>query len=336
MKNIYQSQKENFKKLGKEIKKAKKILILSHRAPDGDAIGGMLALALYLRQIKKRVYVYSSVFPNYLKFLPQSNILKRNISKDEKFDLIFAIDYADARRIDVPLNFKIDTSKVISIDHHLLSAGKKIGKIKIIESSASSVCEVLYYFFKTTRIKITKDIATLLLCGIFSDTIAFARLKDKNKGVVVDLIKFGGEISIISKQYFKMSFAQAKILHRVLERLKEDEEVGLMYSWVSWRDFSEIKREFGKNQVSEIYLQEPPIFPDFISHIGDAKLYLFLVEFKRNKIKGSLRSSDGFNVSKLAENFGGGGHKEASGFFTKGTIEDVLKEVKKNLKKQIK
>lgn len=328
------TQKENFKKVKEEIKKAKKILILTHRAPDGDAIGSMLAVGAYLKKLKKEVFLYSSASPNYLKFLPGSKNIQRKIFPKEELDLIIALDYADAKRIDVPLNFKIDIKKTISFDHHLNSSGKKIGKIKIIDVNASSVCEILYNFLNTIGEKITKDIATCLLCGIFSDTIAFARLKEKNKKSVSELFRKGGNISIISEKYFQMSFPQAKILQRVLDRLKKDEKHDFIYSWISHKDFSEIKKTFGKQEGSELYLQEPPIFPDFISHIGKADFCLFLVEFKRGKIKGSLRSINGFNVAKLAENFGGGGHKEASGFFTKGTIESALKDIKKALKKQ--
>lgn len=331
---MQKKQKEQFKEIKEEIKKAKKIVILTHRAPDGDAIGGMLALYLYLKSKKKRVFSYCSNFPRYLGFLSGSEEIQRKILPEENFDLIFTLDYADAKRIGTPLNFKIDEKKVISIDHHLISSGKKIGKIKIIDISASSVCEILYNFLKTTGEKITKDIATCLLTGIFSDTIGFSHLKEPSREAVIEILKKGAEISAISERYFRMTFPQAKLLQRVMERLEKDEKNSLIYSWISFKDLSEIKKNFGKGKVSELYLQEPPIFPDFISHINGANLYLFLVEFKTGKIKGSLRSLGRVNVAKIAEEFGGGGHKEASGFFTKGTIQSALEEVKKALKKQ--
>lgn len=327
------TQKEQFKKIKEEIKKAKRILLLTHRAPDGDAIGSMLSLGIYLKKIKKKVVIFSSASPHYLSFLPNSEKIQRKGFSVEDFDLIFALDYADAKRIDTPLNFQIDEKKVISIDHHLLSSGKKIGKIKLIDSSISSTCEILYYFFNTIGETIDKDIATCLLCGIFSDTIAFAHLKKTSQEAVVDLLRKNSNLSLISEKYFRMSFSQAKILHRVLERLEKDNKHSLVYSWVSYRDFSEIKKKFGKKESSELYLQEPPIFPDFISRINGADVYLFLVEFKKEKIKGSLRSSGKVNVAKIAEKFGGGGHKEASGFFVKGTIESALKKIKSALKK---
>lgn len=325
--------KAKFKKLEEEIKKAKKILLLTHRAPDGDAIGSLLALNLYLREKKKRTYLFSSSLPKHLEFLPGYAKIQKTFPKKNDFDLIIAIDYADAKRIDVPCKFEIDDRKVISIDHHLLLSGKKIGKIKIIDSSASSVSEILYYFFEKTEEEITRDIATCLLMGIFSDTIAFSRLKEKSRKALAGLLEKEGDIASVSVNYSQMSFSQGKILQLVLERLKKYDKIGLIYSWLSFKDFKEIKKSFGEKEKSELYLQEPPVFPDFISHVGNAKIYLFLVEFKNGKIKGSLRSDERINVAKIAERFGGGGHKEASGFFTRGTIQETLKEIKNECKK---
>ena len=320
---------KKFKKLEEEIKKAKNILLLTHRAPDGDAIGSLLALNLYLRKKRKKIYLFSSSLPQYLSFLPHYNKIQRKIPEKNDFDLIITVDYADAKRIDIPLGIDIDENKVISIDHHLNLSGDKIGKLKIIDSTASSVAEVLYNFFEQIGEKITKEIATCLLIGVFSDTIALSRLKEKSKKILVGLLEKGADIANIAESYAKMSFSQGKILQMVLKRLKKYNKIGLIYSWLSFKDFKEIKKSFGDKENSELYLQEPPVFPDFISHVGEAKVYLFLVEFKSGKIKGSLRSRSKINVAEIAKRFGGGGHREASGFFTKGTIQNVLEEVKK-------
>ena len=74
------------------------------------------------------------------------------------------------------------------------------------------------------------------------------------------------------------------------------------------------------------------MFPDFLSSIGEAKVYITLIE-QKDRIKVSLRSRNGINVAKIAKKFGGGGHKYAAGCKIKGDIFEVLKKIKKELKK---
>lgn len=327
--------KEKFKKIDQEIKKAKNILLLSHRAPDGDAIGALLALNYYLKKRNKKTYIFSAGVPKYLDFLNGYKEIQKRSPANNNFDLIFALDYADDRRIDVPPNFSIDKKKVISIDHHV--SGKTIGKIKIVNGSASSVCEIIYSFFKFVGQKINKIVATYLLVGIFTDTVGFTRMSDKKevREAIVDLLEKGGNIAKVTSTYSQMSFLQARVLERMLSRIERDKKLGLIYSWISYLDFSELRKEiYKKKKHSELFLQEPPVFPDFLSRIGGADVYVFLVKLKKEKIKVSLRSSGKFDVAKFSEKFGGGGHKEAAGFFMKGTIEEAINLVKKELKEQ--
>jgi phosphoesterase RecJ-like protein len=325
--------KEKYKKIDLEIKRAKKILILTHRAPDGDAIGSVLALNIYLKKQRKNTYVYSSSVPNYLGFLPNYDLINKKPPQKDDFDLIFALDYADAKRIDLPPNFEMDKKRLISIDHHI--SGERVGKICAIGATASSVSEMLYDFFKYKKIKIDKNISNCLLTGIFTDTVGFSRLDNaKNtKNAVADLLKGGANIKAISANYHKLSFLQAKILERMLQRSEYDKKLNFIYSWISYKDFSELNKSLNKDKKQkELFLQEPPIFPDFLAKIGTANVYALFIELKKEKIKASLRSS-GVDVAIIAEKFKGGGHKEASGFFTKGSVSGAVKKVKRELKK---
>ena len=326
---------EQFKKLEKEIKNAKKVLLLGHRAPDGDAIGGLLSLNSYLKSLRKETYIFSSQPPKYLDFLPEYKDIKKKKPKKNDFDLILALDYADERRIDISANFSIDKNKVISIDHHI--SGKRTGKIKIVSASASSVCEMIYYFLKMAGIKINKEIANYLLVGIFTDTVGFTRLPEREdiKEVIVDLIKKGANLKKITSSYHHISYLQSKVLERFLSRAKWDKKLNIIYSWISYEDFSELReRIYKKKKPSELFLQEPPVFPDFLARVGEADVYVFLVKLKKEKIKVSLRSSSEIDVAKISEIWGGGGHKEAAGFFTKGTVKEVMHLLKNELKKQ--
>jgi len=328
------SQKEIFKEIKKEIDKSKKILLLTHRAPDGDGIGAILALYDYFKKRKKKVFVFSNNPPYYLSFLKNYTQIKKSIPPKEKFDLILALDYADDRRIDLPPNLNIKKEKIISIDHHL--DAKIIGDLSFVDSKASSVCEIIYDFLKFLKAKITIEMANALLTGIFTDTVGFERVfSRKTKKIIVELLSKGAEIEKIVNSYYNITLFQAKLLEKILSRIKEEEDLKLIYSWLSFSDFSEIKKEFkNKKESSELFLQEPPIFPDFLARIGSADVYLFLIKLKKDKIKASLRSrTKKINLAKIAEKKGGGGHKEAAGFFMKGSLKEAIDFVKEEIKK---
>jgi len=315
-----------FRKIKEEIDKAKNILFLTHRAPDGDAIGSALALNLYLKKKRKKTYIYILGSSRFLDFLPYFKEIKTKLKKGRNFDLIFALDYAGKERLETPPHFFLEEKKTISIDHH--PGGKRIGKIKLILTSASSTCEILYYFFKITRVKITREIATCLLTGILTDTAGFSFIRQESEEIVGELLRNGAELSKTMRRYNSFSLSRARILAKAILRTKRDETLDLLWSWLSLEDF--------KKEKERSFLQEPPIFPDFLSHINKAKVCLFLIKYNKGRIKGSLRSREGIDVSKMAEDLGGGGHRSASGFRTTGTIQEVLERVKKELKKNLK
>lgn len=333
---------EKFKQIKDEIDKARNILILTHKAPDGDALGSVLALNLYLKREEKTTYIYVPAAPRFLSFLPCYNETQKkffpqkfnflSLAKNKDFDLIFALDYADKKRIELSQGItELLPQRVITIDHHL--SGERIGKIKLIETRVSSTAEILYYFFKFLKIKIDKNLATCLLTGILTDTGGFSRENQDTKKlreIISELILAGGELFKIMASYQYIDFKRINALAKLLERIKRDEDLDLIYSLLLLSDF----------EKEEIDLSEPPIFPDFLSRIGDASVYLFLAEQKKGKVKGSIRIPPvpkiKINAAQLAEKFGGGGHREASGFTAKGTIEEVLERIKEELKKEMK
>lgn len=316
---------QKFNQVKKEIQKAKRILIITHRAPDGDAVGSALALKNFLESQKKKVFVFMPQPPKFLSFLPGFETIQKKSPNNSNFDLIFALDYADKSRIELPQKFILSPQKIITFDHHL--SGERIGRIKLISPCASSTAEMLYGFFKSQKIKIDKNLATLLLTGILTDTVGFCRSSQEHQKVekiIGELISAGGELFKIMSNYQHLDLKRVKILAKFLERAEKDKNLNLIYSYLLLSDF---KKEKGLN------LSEPPMFPDLLANVGDADIYVSLVEQKK-KTKVSLRSYNGINVSKIAQKFGGGGHKYAAGCRIEGRIFEVLEKIKDELKKE--
>jgi len=316
--------KEKFFLAKKLIEKSKKILILSHKAPDGDALSSTLAMHYFLKRKNKESHPFLLNPPKYLSFLESYDEIERKSKKIRKinFDLILLLDYAGKDRIEIPAKFEIDEKKCITFDHH--PEDFHIGKVKIVEEKFASTTELLYEFFLFLKEEITPPLATMLLCGIITDTAGGRRLPQESSKKVAELILKGADFKKILEKYYSFSLEQGKLLGKLLSRIKTQKNIGVLYSYFL---LSEIKK------AKDFSLLEPPIFSDFLTQIEGYDIYLFLCEQKKGKVKVSLRSKK-TDVSKIAKKFGGGGHKKASGFRKKGSLKEVLKQVLKEIEKQ--
>lgn len=309
-----------FQSIYKEIEGKRNILLLPHIAPDGDAISSALAFSYFIQKLNKKAIIFSKNPPKYLKYLFGFSKIQKSIDENlfRKIDLIVALDYADKKRL--PKIFINKGITTITFDHH--PRQNQIGEFKIIDPHASSTSEIIFDFFKKINFKINKNLATILLTGIYTDSVCFARLSKEKLTIVKELINLGANLPQIAKKYFEFDIKKAKILSLILQRLEKKGSV--IFSWLE------------EKETSSIVFNETPIFPDFISFIGKADAYIFLSKIEENQIKVSVRSpkkKSKLNIIKLAEKFGGGGHRQATGFIIKAkTIQEAKEIIEKELK----
>ena len=316
------SQELQFQGIGEILKGAKNVLIASHQNPDPDAVSSVLTLNYVFKNMGRLTLPY---LPNYpaksLSFLSGFSDIKTEVKSFEP-DVMFCLDYGDFKRLRLPEHVLIkDNCRIVTIDHHLESDQR--GEIKVLESEASSTSEIIYRWLKYANIEINKDIATLLLTGIFSDSGGFCHVSTTSQtlNIVSELILKGASLDKIAKQ--TLDFSKPLNLSRawgyVLARTKLDQETGLAYSWVTPADLSRF----------EANLVDFDGITNIISAVSRINVGLFLVEYESGKIKGSLRSepAGGKNVAQIVKTLGGGGHPYAAGFNQEGTVEEVLKKV---------
>ncbi len=316
--------KEKFFLVKKLIEKSEKILILSHKAPDGDALSSSLAMHYFLKRKNKKSFPFLLNPPKYLSFLEGYNEIEKKTKRIRKidFDLILLLDYAGKDRIEIPVKFELDEKKCITFDHH--PEDFHIGKVKIIEEKFASTTELLYEFFLFLKEEITPSLATILLCGIITDTAGGRRFSQESLKKVAELILKGADLKKILERYYSFSLERGKLLGKLLSRIKTQQNLEVLYSYFL---LDEIKK------AKDFSLLEPPIFSDFLTQIEGYDIYLFLCEQKKGKVKVSLRSKK-TDVSKIAKKFGGGGHKKAAGFRRKGKIKEILKKLLKEIEKE--
>lgn len=321
----------NFKKTAssilKRIKESKKILLSLHRNPDGDSIGANSAFFEILRQFGKEVTLASTdPVPKNLMFVPYTDkVLVEDVFEIgfEKFDLLILLDSASwhmtSHRTDLPS--LLPKEKTIIIDHH--ATNEKMGEINLIMPSISSACELVFLLVKTWKLKFNKELSQSLLTGMATDTGIFqfpntspATLKNAaflmENGASLDLIVF----NIVRRN----SLVKLKLLGKMLSNLRYDKEHGFAYAALSKEEIHGLDPGGMSGQVREIGANL------FMQSIEGTEFGFTAVEEGRGMTRASFRSRRGFDVSKIAVELGGGGHKAAAGARINLPLKEALKK----------
>ncbi|HAW50467.1 TPA: hypothetical protein DCX16_05930 [bacterium] len=305
-------------KIAKILEERDNFLITSHIHPDGDSIGCQIALYLFLSQRGKRVVIINEESPpENMLFLPYLDKIF-SPKKEIKSDITIVLDTNDITRLGkkmVPFVKRIPF--VINIDHHL---GGGIGNLNWIDEKASSVCEMIHRLIKTMGGKqsaISKEIAILLYVGIATDTgfFSFANTSPKCMEVAGSLLEY--EIfpdKIKEFLYNTKSLNEIKFFGRHLSDIEEDGPI------VWTKITKEAIDELGKEPETDTIL-------DTMRWIKNAYIMVLFRELAKERTKVSLRSKRGLDVRSIAEEFGGGGHLQASGCIIPVSLEVAERHV---------
>ncbi|MBT4121020.1 MAG: bifunctional oligoribonuclease/PAP phosphatase NrnA [Candidatus Magasanikbacteria bacterium] len=312
------------KHIHNEIKKADKILLICHQNPDGDALGSISALAHFLDIVGKQYETFClTESSKHLSALPHIVIpnADRSIWQNANHDLIIVLDsgnleYAGIDKYIEKLNHE---PTIINIDHH--PTNNKFGSYNLVIEEASSTTEILYFFFKYNNIEITKNMAMALLTGLITDTENFSNsgTTENSLKVASSLIHRGANFNQVKTWFLKNKpVTTLKLWGVVLSRLTLHEKSDVIYTYITQND---IKSHGGDETESEG-------IANFLNNLSEGQASLFLKEQVGGKFKGSLRTTrDGVDVSVIAEQLGGGGHKKAAGFSIDGPVEDALNQI---------
>jgi len=314
---------QSAEKIYHEIKKARTIVLLPHQDPDADALGSLLALYESLIYEGKQVYLYSmSMLPKKLSFLPYFYDLSVKVPEN-KIDLIITLDSGDFERSSLPnlkkYNPHFEGTPIINIDHH--PTNTYFGDINLVQTKASSTCEILYTFFEYNKMHISTTMATNLLAGILFDTGNFSNSATQYSSLVAtsELITRGGDYAKVQSHLFKdTSIKMLKLWGKIFARMEKHEELDIIYTYVKQEDL----KEFGLSE------EEAGSITNFLNTIQEGVAGLIFKEKANNEgVKVGLRTTKNhIDVSAIASHFGGGGHKKASGFSLSGSIEEAIEQ----------
>jgi phosphoesterase RecJ-like protein len=293
----------------KQIQAARRILVVSHIRPDGDAVGSLLAMGLALQAIGKDVQMVSAdgVPKNFRRLKGSDKVLNR---PQGEFDFITTVDCSDLERVGSALNGY--STPDLNIDHHPTNIN--FARINLVESDAVATAEMLFDYLPQFGLPITIPVAEALLTGLITDTIGFrtANMTPKALRVAADLMETGVDLpSLYQQVMFSRSLNAVRYWGTGLSKIKTDRR--MVWTTLSLADRQKIGYP-GRDDADLI---------NVLSTIEDTDIVVIFIEQTEERVKVSWRSKPGLDVSQIAVSFGGGGHKTAAGADIEGSLEEV-------------
>lgn len=290
--------------------------ITTHIKPDGDGVGSSLGLCWLLRSLGKNAeVVVRGDVPQAYQSLPGAPEIKDVSEINGHYDAVFIIECSDIHR---PGISGLESAFTVNIDHHATSA--HFGSINWIDSTASAVGEMIYNLCKAIGGKITQEIAECVYMALVTDTgsFHFPNTSDRTLKVASELIKAGAKPSKIGEAvYNNYPWSRIELMRQVLDTVKRDASgrVASMRQTLAMADAAGAVD--GDNNG----------FVNIPLAAKDVLAVVYMRETGPDQYRASLRSKGDINVAKVAEKFGGGGHKNASGLSINGDWDEKEAEI---------
>ncbi|MBL8181173.1 MAG: bifunctional oligoribonuclease/PAP phosphatase NrnA [Blastocatellia bacterium] len=295
--------------------------ITTHIKPDGDGVGSSLGLCWLLRSLGKEaeVIVHGDVPPAY-RSLPGADEIRDVKELDREYDAVFVIECSDIGR---PGIAGLERAFTVNIDHHATS--EHFGTINWIDSTASAVGEMIYNLCKAIGGRVTKEIAECVYMALVTDTgsFHFPNTSDRTLKVASELIKAGAKPATIGEAvYNNYPWSRIELMRQVLDTVKRDDsgKIAMLRQTLAMKD------------VAGAIDGDNNGFVNIPLAARDVLATVYMREVGSDQFRVSLRSKGDINVAKVAEQFGGGGHKNAAGLRIEGSWDEAETKIVSALK----
>ncbi|HEY4716019.1 MAG TPA: bifunctional oligoribonuclease/PAP phosphatase NrnA [bacterium] len=322
--------KSDFKKFIEHLRKNKSFIVASHANPEGDAVSSTLAIAYILKRMKKSVYIYNAdKFPCQFSYLPLFREVKQTLPKNKRFDMAIIVDCSKIALAGEKLVHFLESNVRITakIDHH--KTNDNFADVAIIDPLASATGDLIYSLIKKMGLKIDLPCANCIYTSISCDTGSFHFPNSNLRAfkIASEMVDLGVKPWEIAENVYEHEpVRKLKLLERALSTLDVTDGGRVASVFITKGMLDETGSTRGDTEGLINYPRS----------IDGVKIALMFREINNRKYKVSLRSKNEIDVSKIAEKFGGGGHKGAAAFIFESTFRNaksaVLKEIKKALK----
>ncbi len=298
--------------------KSERPLLIAHPRPDGDAVGSTLALRLALLQLGKRPTVACvHPLPDNLAYLPGADAFVSDVPEGGDYDLVVAIDMSDLKRTGgIYRESWLRQKPLLVIDHH--ETNDQFGDVNLVDPHAAATAVLMVDVIRALGVPVVDAIATCLLVGLLTDTRGL-RTDNTTPAVlrlVSELIEVGGDyLGAMRKTLDAVPYQTMRGWGVALSGLQLKGRV----SWAAIR--------IAEKQALGIEDHDDLDLGDLLSRVAEAKIAAAFIEMSDATVKVSLRSRQGYNVAGIAHAFGGGGHRQASGFSIDGPLDEAVSRV---------
>ena len=313
--------KDQIQAFGDLVSRADRILIISHIRPDGDAVGSTLGLGLILEEMGKEVsLVLEDGVPKVFNHLTGSDrIIRESVGV---FDLVVVVDCSDIERIGSVLDEYGEPD--VNIDHH--PTNTQFAKLNLVRDNAVATVEIIFDLVQELSYPINLPIAEALLTGLLTDSLGFrtSNTNPQTLRIAAELMEFGANLPMLyRKAMLEKSIEAVKYWGQGLSGIQMEDRL----VWASLSLEDRIAADYPGRDDADLI--------NVLARIKEADISIVFVEQKNGSVKVSWRSRPGFDVSSIATQFGGGGHKPAAGADIKGDLDRVQNEVLEATRKSL-
>ena len=332
-------KEEDIQKIQELLSTPKKIIIIPHRSPDGDALGSTLGLYHFLQKLNhEAVVIAPNEFPDFLAWLPASETVLIYEKEKEKTaqiileaDLVFTLDFNALHRTgEMEQVLKKVTAPFIMIDHH--QKPDDYAQYQFSDTKYGSTCEMVYHFIVSLGMEnlIDKTVATCIYTGIVTDSgsFKFPSTTSTTHRVVANLIDKGIENAAIHNAlYDENSYNRLQLLGQALKNMKILFDKKTSFITLSQKELDQNNYEKGDTEGIVNY---------GLSIKGIIFTAIFIEHRDENIIKISFRSQGSFDVNQFARtHFNGGGHINAAGGKSYLSLNETVAKFEEILSKTI-
>ena len=316
-----------------ELRQADKLLLTTHENPDGDALGSLLAMHWILKQLGKDSVMFMSPdeFPlpwEYREWTFDDLVGEPPADVGER-----TVVFLDCGNIDrMPVDFlQREGVHILNIDHH--HDNTRFGTVNLVAPEASSTAEIVYRLAKELGAEITPPIADALYTGLVTDTgkFMYENTSPEAHRMAAELIEAGVEPHQVHRRLYEdLPFRRLQLLQRALASVERYDDGSITMAHL-------VKEDYVATGASE---QDSEGIVDHMRAVeGTAVAVLvreLLSEERNGMRKVSLRATDGrVDVSRIAREFGGGGHPQAAGFSTSLPLDQLVERLRALVRGQL-
>lgn len=321
--SISEEQRAIFDRIAALVDEAQTVVVCAHTNPDGDALGSTLGLVdLIRRQWPGKevtgLLADDAPVPRIYRFLPGADELVPAARYEGSPDLFIAVDLSTASRMNDGEAVLGRARHAAVIDHH--PCDDPFGDVALVRADAAAASVLVEEWAVHMGAELTRDFSQCLLCGIITDTGRFQyQNTDAESLEATSLLVSAGaspsEVSLNVYQSFRLEFLHLKAA--VLGRIVTFAHGKIAYSYSTMADL----------ERTGASLDEADGLVDSVRSVAGSEVALFLKEVPGGKVRGNLRSKCDKDISGIARELGGGGHKAAAGFTVEGDLDEALSQV---------